>query len=331
MPSVCMIGNFVSFSGALEVYRMAAKHIGHGWKATYLYHMASKEETRPDLSMFDRVEYVDETIHDRETLGMTIAAIVNQHDICHTSLVPMQWRYCLKRCVKRPIVETYHSIAGWNNCWSQYKQRLAGGIEQPADATVAVSMGLANRIAADTGFQVDCVYNGVEVPEQKAQGQYVTYCGRIANGKGLDEWLSIALAVRDALPGAKFQWVGSSTYGGEPWLMECLKKACPWLDIVGFIEDPAPYYQRSACLLMTSGAEGLPMSILEAMAHGVPAVAYPAGDTAESGCIIARDASDATAKVLDVLNNPSLATLAPHFHAPVMAESYRKIYEAIRA
>lgn len=56
--------------------------------------------------------------------------------------------------------------------------------------------------------------------------------------------------------------------------------------------DPYPYYRRAAVFVMTSKFEGFPMTLLEAMSQGVPAVVYDSpGGSAEiagnGGCLAA--------------------------------------------
>lgn len=336
--SVCFVGNFVGFSGALEVFRNVAKWLKtRGIKSSYIYHIKREGEQAPDMSVFDRVHCVEDTMP-REVLGEKIAAVANEHSICHHSLIPVIWRFCLKQCLKVPNVETYHSIEGWKRVWPEYKIRLGAGVERFPDSLVAVSDGLRRQIASDTGWQTERVYNGVNVPMTLPEepGPYVLYVGRLAHDKGLATWMSVATRVRAKHPEARFMWVGDWTPGTDSRMVELFHAAAPWLELPGFMADPAPYYRSGRVMLMTSPAEGLPMSILEAQSHGVPAVSFDVGDSKESECRIAKDEDDAVRQVCEILENPlSHADRAmlnfkmrEYFSAERMAKHYLEIYES---
>lgn len=286
MKKVCMIGNTLHFSGALQVFRnVAAQAKADGWEPHYICHMTRKGEIIPDVSMFETSQCLSNENVSREEYGPMLAELANKFDVVHTSLLPQDWRFVFKKHCTRPMVETYHSPDGWSRTWKQYSLRLKHGVEKPADVTVGVSHGLTKMIKRDLGesAKVETIINGVAIPPEIAPGgDYVTYCGRIAADKGLPDWIAVAHRVRELVPHVKFQWVGALSPQYDPFLMECLYRACPWIEFVGFTEDPSPYYRRSRCLLLTSNSEGLPMTILEAHAHGIPSVAFDVGDIKEA-------------------------------------------------
>lgn len=337
MPSVCFVGNYAQYSGALQVFRNIAREMkARGWSTGYVYHRERAGEIKPDLSMFNAVEYINDEVP-REELAEKMAEFANGFDVVHMSLIPMDWRFLLKLAIKRPIVETYHSIAGWEMCWKQYKLRLGCGIERLADVTTAISSGLSKRIAADLGAPVECIYNGVHIPPAPSSGgRYVTYSGRISHDKGLADWMRVAMAVRDAVPDAKFQWLGELSPGYDNFAFECLKAGCDWLECPGFVEEIGPYYERTAVLLHTSPAEGLPMVIPEAMAYGAAAVAYDVGDTRESKAWIAKDIDDAIRLTVNGLDEDQSTELSRgirrgmaslRFGITEMADAYESIYK----
>ena len=335
MPSICFVGNYSHFSGALEVFRNVARYLkGQGWTTAYLYHRHRARDVQPDMAMFDHVHEVNDEEHDRDRLAHRCATFANQFDIVHTTLIPIQWRFLFKMAVTKPMVETYHSSDGWNWMKEEFKQRLAGNIERPADVTTAISMGLAKLIARDIGIQVEPIFNGIRIPDQVFHGgPYVSFCGRIAYDKGLDEWLKIADSIQRNRPGTKFQWIGSPSPDMNPNGMDLLRAGCPWLEITGFQEDTSPFYADTGCLLHTSPSEGLPMVLVEAMAHGVPAVTYNAGESRESHAIVAHNRSDAYDKVIQCLDTwtPEQAQqcqdmMREKFNLDVMGQKYLSIY-----
>lgn len=342
MKSVCMIGNFASFSGAFEVFRNVSRHAkANGYSTHYICHANRIGEIVPDLSMFDTAECIPNDGVSREAYGSLLAAAANKFDVVHTSLLPQDWRFLFKRHCTRPMVETYHSPDGWKRCWRQYKYRLKGGHEKLPDATVGVSNGLARKIEQDLQSPVHAILNGINIPDAAAAtGPYVTFCGRISADKGLDEWITIAQIIRNRVPSARFQWIGALSPQYDPFLMKCLQAAAPWLELVGFQEDPSPYYRRSRCLLLTSPSEGLPMTILEAHAHGIPSVAYDVGDVKEAAGHLAEygQIRGLVMAIDNLFHSPSFYRTSCEFvrqHAidnfsiEAMGAKYLELYEAI--
>lgn len=77
----------------------------------------------------------------------------------------------------------------------------------------------------------------------------------------------------------------------------------------GFHEDVRPYLQAGSAFILTSDTEGLPLSILEAMACGLPSIITDVGGSAElvthrvHGLIVPRESVDAIAKAISYLAN----------------------------
>ena len=338
---IAFISNYRHFSGALEVFRLIARYAkAAGHTTAYIWHAERDGDIPPDLTMFD--ELIPHIITEgaaAEHFGNELANIANRFDVVHHSLIPQSWRYAFKNSLTIPQVETYHSLDGWKWCWRAYKWRLKSGAEKPATVTTAVSKGLAAQIQADMpGVDVRSVMNGVEIPETIAPGgDYITYCGRISDNKGLDVWLRIFNAVRKEIPQAKAQWVGELSPHHEKWMFDCIRAAAPWLECVGFQSDLSEFYRRSKCLLLTSPSEGLPMVALEAASHGIPTIAFNTGDVKETTCMIADNEDGAFRAVLALfwefdrwVNRKGLRRFAvENFSASAMAKRYLDIYGEI--
>jgi glycosyltransferase involved in cell wall biosynthesis len=288
--------------------------------------------------MFDEVLFADDQKYQQpEEIGAECARLADGYDIVHTSLLPLQWRWEFKRRMNAPCVETYHSLDGWNRIWRQYEIRLQERVEKLPEATVAVSNGLAKAIQK-AGISARTIYNGVKLPSAPPDepGDYVTYCGRIAHDKGLEDWLKIAQRIRQRMPRAKFQWVGALSPQYDATAFRWLQVAAPWLEVTGFVEDPSPYYRRSSVQLLTSPSEGLPMVILEAAGHGVPTVAYDVGDIKETPATLVynpAEAEEATVHWMTCGCRQKRRNLYDTAHAQFstkgMADAYLEVYECL--
>jgi len=108
------------------------------------------------------------------------------------------------------------------------------------------------------------------------------------------------------------------------------------------VTDPSAYYESLDIYINTSLHEGIPMSILEAMAAGIPVVAPQVGgipeiitDGEEGLLVDNRTPSAFGAACLRLMNDPSLRTrmgarakakVEASFSDVAMAAQYRRLY-----
>jgi glycosyltransferase involved in cell wall biosynthesis len=139
-----------------------------------------------------------------------------------------------------------------------------------------------------------------------AEDDFVIGCvGRLSPEKNLNLLLRAVARCREA--NARLVLVGSGSCQEE------LERVAKDLDLAGrvifsgFVPDPSGCYGAFDLFAMSSSTEQMPMSLLEAMAAGLPAVCTSVGDTAEilasPGEPVTVPAADldAYAKALDVL------------------------------
>ena len=143
----------------------------------------------------------------------------------------------------------------------------------------------------------------------------VGFVGRIAPVKGLPRLLRAMRLVRAARPDARLVVIGpaevSTAYlrrlrrlASDPGLRGGVRFVGP--------SRPEHWYPKLACLAMASESEGMPLVLLEAMAHGVPCVAPDVGgvrDTlGDAGVIVApRDVDALAAGIVGVLDDATHA------------------------
>jgi protein-tyrosine-phosphatase len=161
--------------------------------------------------------------------------------------------------------------------------------------------------------------------------------------KGLDLFLDVAAALRRQTPRVRF-----SILGDGPLRDELARRAAA-LDLDGSIEfvpprpDPFPYYRSLDVYLNTSVHEGLPLSVVEAMACGKPIVSAAVGGIPEivahgdHGFLVeGREAARFVECCLTLMRDERLrasmgerAGAAAHagLSASAMAGAYRRLYE----
>jgi glycosyltransferase involved in cell wall biosynthesis len=85
-----------------------------------------------------------------------------------------------------------------------------------------------------------------------------------------------------------------------------------WVTVTGFVEDLREYYERCRVFVVpTRFAAGIPLKLLEAMSHGIPAVVTPLiaeelGLSEGEGLLIGKDDADFARKVTELYRNETL-------------------------
>jgi glycosyltransferase involved in cell wall biosynthesis len=163
------------------------------------------------------------------------------------------------------------------------------------DRMVAVSNELGTLLTRRfTSQKVQVIENGVDVDELVKQSQLpvdlpgptgafkVAFVGRLVPIKRVDLFLEIAKQLLSEDPKRYRFYI----FGDGPLREQAERQAQqlqidPYLYRMGLVEDLPAHLARMSVLVMTSDHEGLPMSLLEALALGVPVVAHAVGGIPE--------------------------------------------------
>ncbi len=156
------------------------------------------------------------------------------------------------------------------------------------DACVAVSDGLRERAARLLGLPAErCLYlpNGVELPPEPAPWSGAPTVVQVANvhaHKDHATALRAAARLRRRFPELRWRCAGSlevpppsyvegvRALGAELGLAGCVE----WL---GALRDVGPLLREAHAGALSSAAEGLPLALLEYLAHGLPVVVTDTG------------------------------------------------------
>jgi polysaccharide biosynthesis protein PelF len=204
--------------------------------------------------------------------------------------------------------------------------RLARGLSRAAYAAADHVAPVTEANAAwERGLGVDpqkirVVQNGIDAPDAYTDppgNLKVVSVGRIDPLKDVQTMLRVAVEVSRRVPGVSFEYWGPPTKGQETYARACEELsrrlgAEECFRFMGRTDDPHGVVREADVVLMTSISEGLPMSILEAMAQARPVVATAVGGVPEvlRGCGIVPPPGDVHALATGVamlLRNPRLA------------------------
>jgi glycosyltransferase involved in cell wall biosynthesis len=219
-------------------------------------------------------------------------------------------------------------------------------------AVVAVSdemkRGLVNRHGLRED-QIEVIRNGGRFPRRtstpRAGGEslHIGTVARMVPVKGLELFLDAAALLRRQAPAVRFSILGDGP------LREPLLRRAEALGIADCTEFLAPrpdafaYYESLDVYVNTSLHEGLPLSIVEAMACGRPIVSAAVGGIPEvvthgehgflvEGRNAIRFADSCLALVRDeslraAMGERAATTAHSRLSAPTMADAYRRLYE----
>ena len=171
--------------------------------------------------------------------------------------------------------------------------------------------------------RIRVIYNGIESkgePPPLPGTATVVAVGRIDPLKDVHTMLRVAVEVGRRMPHARFLYYGPATAGQEHYERSCRELhrrlgLGEQFSFMGSTRDPDGAIAGADLVLMTSISEGLPMSLLEAMALGRPVVATAVGGVPDviRGCGVVAPAGDVhglAAGVVTMLRNPGLAATA---------------------
>ena len=216
---------------------------------------------------------------------------------------------------------------------------------------IAVSEEMKKALVQEFGFspeKIQVIHNGVGLPVEREVTSQNTFhigtAGRMVPVKDYHLFLDVAAIVSKEARHVRFSILGDGP------LKDKLRKRATELQLDGHINllptqpDPFPYFHSLDLYLNTSLHEGIPMSILEAMACAKPVVAPKVGGipeiishTQEGLLVDGRKPEDYAYACLSLIKDQALRNqmgqaarekVATHFSAQKMAHSYHKLYMA---
>lgn len=259
-----------------------------------------------------------------------------------------------------PVVTTVH---GRYYYWEKARRRWAMRFAARRSQMITVSEELRGFLVQKVGIpdeRLKTIYNGIDLGKHcravsrgpgpaglgpDAQPQVVGTVGNLYPVKGQAYLLQAIPSILKEFPHAIFAFAGRGD------LEETLKRQAVDFGIeahvrfLGFVEDVPALLDTFDVFVLPSLAEVFPLSVLEAMAHGVPPVVTDVGGNREimedgvSGYIVPpADPSALAEKIALLLRNRELArgmaekaheTVRNRFSLEAMLSGYERLYDSL--
>jgi glycosyltransferase involved in cell wall biosynthesis len=301
-------------------------------RVNHLYHLAR---------MFSGARRVNE-IADRESAGLIYA----------NGTRAMPYGVAARLLSKRPLIAHHHGLLT-----SGPVRSLVAALGRWADLIVAPSRTSADHFRGSSRLRI--VPNGIDLEhfrparDRRSAKQLigldgdlpvVGMVGRADPGKGMEPFLRVAGRLAAALPDVQILLAGGPIFPHEidHWT-EVSSRAKALLGerivLTGFLNDPMPAFQAIDVFLHLADPEGFGMAVIEALACGVPVVAYGWGgvteilDSRQAGVLVrSQEEWAAEEAALNLLSDEALRREAGSHGRKLCEEQYdiNKCAEALR-
>jgi len=189
------------------------------------------------------------------------------------------------------------------------------------DRTIAVSADIKESLSRDYRFQekrLETIRNGIVIPElHDRTGEkhklVIGSAGRFVPVKDYPLMVEVAKELLRTNHKVRFELAGDGPLLGKIQGLIDRYGIQERFALRGFVSDLRTFYGGLDVFLNTSLHEGIPMSVLEAMAHGVPPVAPRVGgleeivtDGVDGYLVNSRNPRDFAEKCLSLCNNVAL-------------------------
>lgn len=249
--------------------------------------------------------------------------------------------------------------------WGAHEYLLLRATRHAPDRVICVSEAVRQVVLAREAIEpsrVVVIRNGVEIPPSAAaDGSRLAaslglrpehlVVGMVANFnrgvKGVRHLIEAAPSIVQAVPEVRFLLVGRGDEEPELRRLADLLGVAEQVIFAGYAEDVDAYYRLMSVSVLTSLSEGLSITLLESMGHGLPVVVTDVGGNREvvedsvTGYLVPpRDTPAFAGRVVALLRDAEARArfgraarqrVEANFGIDAVARSYLHVYEELRS
>jgi glycosyltransferase involved in cell wall biosynthesis len=194
-------------------------------------------------------------------------------------------------------------------CGENMRDTLVERCGFPEDKVISIPTGVSPGFFDIERNKKACLAYGID-----EHSPVVANVGILRSVKGHEVTLKSVHKVAESVPGVKFLIVGDGPRKRELERMAGEMDIAGHVVFTGFVEDIPEIYSFTDVAVLSSWSEGLPQSMLQAMAAGVPVVATKVGGVPEivihgkTGELVEQGDHEALGKgIIHILKNPDYA------------------------
>ncbi len=170
-----------------------------------------------------------------------------------------------------------------------YELTMGSFIVRRSNHLIAVSDAVAQHAGSlrDGSTPVTVIPNGVDaelfhpIADRNLVGPTVLFTGRLIPNKGPETLINAIPEVLTRHPQARFLFAGEGPLRGRLEQRVSQLGVGPAVEFLGLRQDVPELMRNAALFVRPSTLEGMPLTVLEAMASAIPVVATPVGGTPE--------------------------------------------------
>lgn len=330
---------------------LALRHRGRDVRVISLYSQKTKISSDIEAAGVSVVFLGKRRGFDPRTIARLKERFVrDQIAVVHTHLPVLKYVVpAVSRMAIAPrIVHTFHSVAERETSSRVIRMQNRAYFRRGQIVPVALSEEVQQSIARIYNLpsgSISIVHNGVDIEHfhcsSRIQGQpaRLLHVGRFQKVKNQKFLIDVFRHVSEEFPATKLTLVGDGPLKNE--LVEYVSRnKVHGVEFAGQQDDVRRFYEQSDILLSASLYEGVPMSILEGMAAGLPVVAVPVGGIpllvrdGVNGRLSAPNVGEFSRAVCTLVSDPPLRSslgeqsviIARDFSSESMAAAYEEQY-----
>lgn len=242
-------------------------------------------------------------------------------EVVHTHRYVLPYVYVASLGLSHKIVHTVHNIATKEvGSKQQILQKILFHSRKvtPVAISPIVKVSILKRYRLKDE-QVPMVFNGIDLEKCKPKTNYglhedgtILHIGRFTKQKNHSRLVAAFEIVHRQFPGVRLKLIGTGELQDEIAKLVKEKGLGDVVDFLGLQGNVFPFMTNADIFCLSSDYEGMPITLIEAMATGMPIVSTKVGGVPDmiedgvSGKLVGLSENELSSAIIEYLNNETL-------------------------